>query len=138
MKTIEKNSPKALARVLAMTMITDARLDDRELDVMDRLKLYDLVGMSRVQFSRVVEDYCEELLQAGSPDGRVNLLDQARINGIVDAVDDPGKRLLSARMVINILKADGRLEETELVLFRHILERWGLSLEALVAAPSST
>jgi uncharacterized tellurite resistance protein B-like protein len=137
MKTIDKNSPEALARVLAMTMITDARLDDQELDVMDRLRLYDLIGMSRLQFSRVVEAYCEEILQGGSPDGRVNLLDRARVDPIVDAVDDPEKRLLAARMVINILKADGRLEETELALFRHILERWGLSLEALVGAPAA-
>jgi uncharacterized tellurite resistance protein B-like protein len=137
MKTIAKNSPEALARVLAMTMVTDARLDDQELDVMERLKLYDLIGMSRLEFSRVVAAYCEEILQSGSPDGRINLLDRARVDPIVDAVDDPDKRLLAARMVINILKADGRLEETELALFRHILERWGLSLEALVAAPAA-
>ncbi len=137
MKTIAKNSPEALARVLAMTMITDAQLDDQELDLMERLKLYDLIGISRVQFSAVVADYCEELLQAGAPDGRVNLLDRARIDRIVDAVEDPAKRLLAAQMVINVLKADGRLEETELALFRHILDRWGLSLEALVGAPAA-
>ena len=135
MKTIPRNSPEALARLLAMTLITDARLDDRELAAMDRLKLYDLIGMSRLEFSRVVEDYCEELLQAGSPDGRVNLMDRARIDAIVDAIDDPPKRVLAAQMVVNLLKADGRLAETELVLFRHILERWGLSLEALVESP---
>ena len=32
MKTYSDNSPEAIARVLAMTMITDAKLDDRELD----------------------------------------------------------------------------------------------------------
>lgn len=137
MKTIAKNSPEAVARVLAMTIVTDARLDDRELEVMDRLKLYDLIGMSRVQFSAVVADYCEELLQAGSPDSRINLLEPARIDRIVDAVDEPAKRRLTAQMVINILKADGRLDDPGLALFRHILDRWGLSLETLANAPDA-
>jgi uncharacterized tellurite resistance protein B-like protein len=134
MKEYPRNSPEAMARLLAMTMITDARLDDRELEVMERLRLYDLLGLSRADFARVVEDYCEDLLAAGAPDARVNLVDQARVDAVADAIDDPEKRLLAAQMVINILKADDRLEEVELALFRHILGRWGLSLDALTEA----
>jgi uncharacterized tellurite resistance protein B-like protein len=134
MKSYAKNSPEAMARVLAMTMITDASLDDRELEVMERLRLYDLLGLSKARFSRVVEDYCEDLLRAGAPDSRVDLLDAGRIETVTRAVDDPKKRLLTAQMVLNVLKADDRLHAAELALFRQILERWELSFDALVEA----
>jgi len=131
MKRYARNSPEAVARVLAMTMITDARLDDRELDIMERLHLYDVLGLGRQAFSDVVRAYCDDVVAAGSPDGKVNLMDRATIDAVLDAVDDPGKRLQTAGMVLNIVKADENFHATELALFRHILERWGVSLADL-------
>ncbi|MCW5625110.1 MAG: hypothetical protein KIT73_10370 [Burkholderiales bacterium] len=129
MKQYLADSPEAVARVLAMTMITDARLDDRELEAMDRLDLYRLLGLDKAAFSVVVRDYCDDLVAAGSADGRVDLLDRERIDAVADAVVDPRKRIGTAQMVLAIMKADGLLHDAELTLFRYVLTRWGLSLE---------
>ena len=129
MKQYLADSPEAVARVLAMTMITDARLDDRELEAMDRLDLYRLLGLDQAAFSAVVQDYCDDLVAAGSADGRVDLLDRERIDAVADAVADPRKRIGTAQMVLAIMKADGLLHDAELTLFRYVLTRWGLSLE---------
>lgn len=131
MRTYATDSPEALARVIAMTMITDAKLDDRELEIMEILFLYDVLGVTRPEFSAIVKEYCDDLVQAGSPDGKIDILDRERIDRIVDAVQDPKKRLQTAQMIANVIRADGHLHDAELVLFRHILERWSLTLDQL-------
>jgi uncharacterized tellurite resistance protein B-like protein len=127
------NSPESVSRILAMMMITDAKLDDRELDVLDKLRIYELVGISKERFSQVVQGYCQDLTRAGNSAGRIQLVDKARIDRIVDRVDDPGTRLKTCRMLLNIAGADGALHDAELAVFRYILERWGLTLESLHA-----
>ncbi len=131
MKDYERNSPEAVSRILAMMMITDAKLDDREVEVLDRLRVFDIVGISRDAFSEVVRDYCAELVRDGNADGRVRLVDKSRIDRIVDLVDDPRKRVDTCGMILNIANADGILHDSELAVFGYILERWGMTLESL-------
>lgn len=138
MKTYPANSPEAMARILAMTMIADARLDDRELEIMDRLRLYDVLGIDKAEFSKVVKDYCDDLVAAGASDGRIDLMDRDRIHSVVDLVDDPAKRDDVASMVLNIVKADGDFHEAELTLFRYILSRWKLSFQEIRRAVGAT
>ena len=131
MTDYERNSPEAVARILAMMMISDAKLDDREVEVLDHLRVFDIVGISRGAFSEVVRDYCAELVRDGNADGRIRLVDKSRIDRIVDLVDDPRKRVDTCGMILNIANADGRLDDSELTVFGYILERWGMTLESL-------
>jgi len=131
MKHYERNSPQAVSRILAMMMITDAKIDDRELDVLDRLRALDIVGISRPAFTQVVQDYCAELIEADSTSGRVRLVDKQRIDRIVDLVDDHRTRVNTCGIILNIANADGRLHDSELAVFGYILERWGMTLESL-------
>jgi uncharacterized tellurite resistance protein B-like protein len=131
MKTYPKDSPEAIARVLAMTMITDATLDDRELEIMDRLRLYDMLGLTKAEFAHVVKAYCDELVAAGSPDGKVDLMDRPRIDAVADLVEDPARRVAVAQMMLNIIKADDTLHTTELTLLRYILARWNLPFDEI-------
>lgn len=131
MKTYPTDSPEAMARLLAMVMITDARLDDREMDALERLDLLRLIGLSREQFSRVVKAYCDEVVATGSADGKVNLMDRARIDAVVDAVQDPRKRMDAASMALILMKADEQFHEAELALLRYTLQRWGMSFDDL-------
>lgn len=131
MKTYPKDSPEAIARVLAMTMITDATLDDRELEIMDRLRLYDMLGLTKAEFAHVVKAYCDDLVAAGSPDGKVDLMDRPRIDAVADLVEDPARRVTVAQMMLNIIKADDTLHKAELALLRYILARWNLPFEEL-------
>lgn len=136
MKSYPKNSPEAMARVVAMTMIADAALDDRELALMDRLRFYDIIGLDREGFADVVEQYCEDLLQtdgAGTDGERVALLAPERVDAVLDGIDDPGRQRLTAQMIASVAGADGRMHLTELALFGHVLARWNLSLEDLTA-----
>jgi len=114
-----------------MTMIADAKLDDQELEIMDRLHLYDVLGLTKAEFSRVVKEYCEEVVATGSPQGKVDLLDRARIDAIADHVQEPARRMDVAQMMLNIVKADGALPPAELALLRYIMARWNLSFDEI-------
>lgn len=131
MKTYPADSPEAMARVLAMVMLADARLDDRELQALERLDLLRLIGLTREQFSQVVKDYCDELVAAGAAEGKINLMDRARIDAIVDGVQDERKRTDAASMALILMKADQQFHDAELALLRYTLGRWGLSLDEL-------
>jgi uncharacterized tellurite resistance protein B-like protein len=137
MKTYYKDSPQAMALVLAMTMIADAKLDDRELEIMDRLHFYDVLGLTKAEFSRVVKAYCDEVVATGSSEGKVDLMDHARIDAIADLVEEPARRMAVAQMMLNIVKADDALHDAELTLLRHVLARWNISFDDLKRAVSA-
>ena len=134
MKTYSDNSPEAIARVLAMTMITDAKLDDRELDAMETLGIYTRLGLTKEEFAIVVADYCDELIEEGDIDGKINLMDHDRIEAILAPVTDPSRQVDVAAMALLIAKADGGIHDTELELLRTILDRWDLTLDDIRAA----
>lgn len=131
MKVYPENSPQAMARVLAMTMITDAKLADQELEIMDHLFLYEVLDISKAEFAEVVKHYCDDLLVADPAQAKLNLMDRARIDAVLAPVTDPHKRFQTAQMIANIIRADGHLHDAELALFRHVLQTWNLTLDAL-------
>jgi len=131
MKHYPRNSPQAVARVLAMMMVTDGKLDPREIEILEELNVYEIVGISRLEFMCVVHDYCSDLLASGNAGGRIKLVDKARIDTVIGPVDDRRTRVLACGMMLNIVNADERISETELAVLRYILDNWCLPLEAL-------
>ena len=67
----------------------------------------------------------------------IYLMDRDRIDAVIDSIDDSSMRLKTAHMILAIAKADGQLHDTELALFRHVLSRWGLSLEQLASGSAT-
>jgi hypothetical protein len=130
MKTYADNSPQAIARILAMFMIGDGQMDERELAQFDRLNIWSLIGIERKAFIVVMQDFCNDLAdEAEDDDGRIRLFDVARVNEILDYVDDRKKRILTAAMALDLCKADDTISEPEMALYTHMLERWGIQLD---------
>jgi hypothetical protein len=126
-----RNSAEAASRIVAMAIIGDASLDDGEIEVVDELRLYRLLGLTRGRFMDVMGDYCEDLLAEGAPRGRVQLLDPTRIDFIIDHVDDRRLRVAVCAMILNVIAADGSMRDSELAMLAHVLRRWGLALADL-------
>ena len=123
-----RNSPEAVARVLAMAMITDAAVDDSELELFDRLELFRIIGISRTGFAQVVSDYCADL---GATHGEPLAAASEVIDAVIADVDDPHKRVMTCAMMLSVCYADGRFAPGELELMRHVLRRWNLTIESL-------
>lgn len=129
-----RNSPRALARVVFMMMITDGDLGELELAALERLRVFSLLGIDRAGFAAVARDYCSDLLDCADAQGRVRLVEVARIDAILDEVDDPRRRLLVCALMLNLAAAQSRLHAVELELLRYVFVRWNLSPDTLGAA----
>jgi hypothetical protein len=134
MKTYVQNSPEAMARIVAMMIITDTELDKREIAVLDATHAYERMGLTRAAFMAVARDYCGDLVQLADEKRGVALLDPQLVNSVIDCVTDATKRLLVSRILISVIPADDHQGEGELVLFEHILDRWSLSRDQLALA----
>ena len=133
MRRYTQNSPEAMARIVALVMLADADFDDCEVDMLDRLGVYERIGASRPTFIRVVQEYFEDLLRDHTGD-RVPLLDAQRLDAVLDAVDDEKKRVDLAAIMLSLISADGNMNDAELATFRHVLEHWGLTLDEIEAS----
>lgn len=127
------NAPEAAARVLTMMMLSDMRLSDEELEALDRLGAYEILGLSKRAFSDVFQAYCEDLRTADAPGGRLPLIDRDRVDQVLDAVTDPQRRIALARLMVCLAKADGRLCDAESTVLGYALTRWRIGIDALGA-----
>lgn len=120
------NSPEAVSRVLAMMLVSDGRLDDREIERMRKIDALRRLGVPSTVFLKVARDYCRELadLAAHSDDDTVGLIDFARIDATLDAVTDPVKRVLLSRLSADLIACDGEVDDGEAVVYEHMLSRW--------------
>ena len=134
MKKYPYNSPQAMARILIMQMIGDGNFDPAEIDELEHLNVYDLLGISRKDFIHVLQDYCNDLSDEADEDGTIHLIDRQRLDDLLETVDDPKKRTIVAAIALDIAKSDHDFSEVEMAVFAHILNRWHLSLESLQLA----
>lgn len=132
MRTYPRNSPEAMARIIALILLADGDLDDGEVEMLDDLGVYDRLGVSRKTFIRVVQEYFEDLLHDDAGD-RIRLLDAKRLDVVLDGVDDDKKRVDLAAMMLSLISADGDMNDAELATLRHVLVHWGLTLEEIEA-----
>lgn len=126
-----RNSPQALSRVLFMLMIADGALGRREVDALARLRAFELLGIKPEAFAKVARSYCSDLLNAEDANGRIRIFDPERIDTVLEAVDDPDKRLLVCALALNVLAAEDRFSAHELNAFQYVIGRWNLNLDEM-------
>ena len=127
MRTYALNSPEAMSRVVAMMIVTDAHIDDREIAVLDRADAYQSLGISREKFMRVARDYCSELVAEASELGETLLIDPDRVDNVIDCIDQVDEQIVAARLLLIVMAADYKQEKSELALLDHIFDRWQLT-----------
>lgn len=133
MKKYAPNSPEAIARILAMFMITDGNMDPREIDALENLHVYELLGMSRKDFVHTLMEYCDDISDEADEDGTIHLLATDRVNGILDGVSDRNKRIMCCALALDICKSDSTISDPEMLLLRHMMQHWHISLDDLQA-----
>lgn len=133
MKHYEKNSPEAIARILAMFVISDGVIDEREMEKFDTLNVFELLGISRKNFIAVLKTYCDQISDEAENDGTIHLIAEERTQEMLDAVTDRKKQLLTCALALDLCKADETISDPEMVLLRYMMNTWHISLESLEA-----
>jgi hypothetical protein len=131
-----RNSPAAIARVVALAMLADATVHPREIDTIDALGLHQELGLSRDAFLTIVSEcFAEAMIDMRARD-RMRLVDDALVDWILADLDDPQACALAYRATLALLPADGRLSPEELAVLQRMFDRWPLRGETLTAGLS--
>lgn len=134
MKKYAINSPEAMARVLVMQMVCDGNFNPEELEELEHLHVYEVLGISRKGFIQVLHDYCNDISDEADEEGRISLINRERIDLVLDGVSDNKKRLQVAAMALDLSKSDKTINDAELAVFSHMLKQWRLTLDSLQSA----
>lgn len=132
MRHYDRDTPEALARVIAAALLADGGLDKAELDSLERNDVVRRLGMSPQDFDRIVQEFCEDMQVASLRDHGGHLaLDRATVDQLLSAVAAPELQVAALGMMLEIAGANARLSPGELTLVSQAMTRWGLELHAV-------
>ena len=126
MRSYPRNSPEAAARIVALTLLADGHLSRSELDVLERNKAAQSLGLAPDGLHQVLHTLCEDLL-AGAHQNWADAckVDPATLSELLGEVDDPVLRLKVMRLCVDVANADQHVAEGESVVLSAVLDHWG-------------
>lgn len=129
MRQYVNDSPEAMARIIALSMLVDGGLDKSELDVMVRYGVLEYLGMSEDDFEKIVHLLCEDMLQCvpGIHHGQIEL-DEESIDHILLEIQDSRLRKTLLKIMLAVVDADQRLSDGEAILISRAMQNWELDL----------
>ncbi|HOY03233.1 hypothetical protein [Zoogloea sp.] len=132
MRSYPTNSPEALARLIAMAILADGRLDNREVDWIKHNDTAALLGVDRDTLIQVLLDCCRDVINEAEQE-RVFLLEDHRLARLADDLTDPSLQKVALSAMLILAKTDGSVSGGEETLLRFLMSRWGLALEDLAS-----
>ncbi|MBP8132918.1 MULTISPECIES: TerB family tellurite resistance protein [Zoogloea] len=133
MRTYATNSPAAIGRLIAMAILADGRLDNREVDWIKHNDTASLLGVDRDTLIQVLLDCCRDVITEAEQE-RVFLLEDHRLARLADDITDKALQKVALSAILLIAKADGDVSEGEQTLLRFLMNRWQITLEELTSA----
>ncbi len=130
-KRFRRNSPEAVARVLAAVLTDDGRLASEEIDLMDRLGVYGIVGVPRELFLSAVAQHTAARAATDRAPGDTRANRWTRLDAALEAIEDRSQRLVICAVLVYLAEADRTIADEERALIRHVLARWNVGAEEL-------
>ena len=122
-RSYSANSPQAKARLIALALLADGRLDDRELDDLGRRGTFARLGLSREEFFQVLYDFCSDM--ATTPNREEHyLLSPQVLAGMLAEITEPVEQKMALRLIFDVIRSDGRLALGEARLFWNAVDAW--------------
>jgi len=128
---LRRNSPEAVARVLAALLTEDGLLSAEEIDFMDRLGVYGIVGVTREEFMRAVAGQVAGHHPSEKRGQEASVTRASRLDAALDAISNRDQQLVVAAVLIYIADADRDIREEERALIRRMLTRWDIGAAEL-------
>lgn len=127
MHSAHSDMAESPARVLALLVAANGRVDECELGALDELNAYHRLGVTRQRFIALAQaclqdvgaNVCGQFWLSGS--------DMQYLDELLDQVSDPNQRLLVCRLAAAVITADGRISSDERMVYAHALARWHIT-----------
>lgn len=132
MRPYPSNSPCAAARILALAALADGNICEAELDLLNRLRAYERLGLTRADFHAVGHTLSKDLLTSAQLTwADICPVDPRTLAELMAEVDDPELRLKVLRLCVLVCEADGHVVDGEEIVLVAAVEYWGLHREML-------
>jgi hypothetical protein len=115
------------ALVLALVAAANGRVDERELEALDRLDAFGRLGVTRHRFVELTRACIETLGVGWRKQLWLRPAQTAYMDTLLDEVGGSADRLLVCRLAAAVLLADGRATHDERIVYDRMLSRWQIS-----------
>jgi uncharacterized tellurite resistance protein B-like protein len=113
-RSYPRNSPRAAARLIALAMIADGHVCRSELEAVRHADAEARLGLSPGELGRVMQELCEDLLQASPHHGTLSsCIDESLVEALTRELDDPALQRQVMGVVSRAVAADGHLADGE-------------------------
>lgn len=125
MHSYSANSPEAVSRILALSMIVDGHVSPSEIRAMHRAPFLEQVKVDDDTFDRTLRELCEDLLDAAA-NRRAGVveIDPALLDALLLDIRDPLLQICLWKTMVDIVQADGHLDGRETTLLRRAARAW--------------
>jgi uncharacterized tellurite resistance protein B-like protein len=129
MRHYPSDSPKAMGRLVAMTLMADGAIDSSELKLLDRKNTIHRLGLNHDSFDNLIHELCDDMLASAhrTPAGHLEL-DRPSIDLLLAEVKHPFLQKQVLRMMLDVVNADHKLSGGEAVLIAEAMRFWGIDL----------
>ncbi len=124
----------APAQVLALILSADGSVTERALGLLDDLRAFDLLGVSRTRFIELARDCSCRIAPGLCERSWLSDEDIVQIEALVDAVRRPDDRLLVCRLAAAAMEDDALVTHGARLVFGHALAHWRIDRETLAQA----
>lgn len=125
MHTYPANSPAAISRLLALTMIVDGHISPSEIHTMHHAEFLNHVRVDDDTFDLTLRELCEDLLNnAANRCSGIVEIDPILLDGLLREVQDPLLQICVWKAMADIVQADGRVDGREMTLARRAASAW--------------
>ncbi|MDP3811704.1 TerB family tellurite resistance protein [Hydrogenophaga sp. 2FB] len=119
------NSAEAAARIVALALIANGRIETVETAALDALKARERLGLTRQQWHGVIHDLCADLLGPTRCGNKVRIPSEL-LDRMLDEVVDDGMRRLVLRLCTAVAQADCQIDDGERFVLMAAIDRWSL------------
>jgi len=125
MRFCATNSPDAVCRLLALSMIVDGHLAPSEMKALHHSAILDRLGVDADRFDDAVVALCDDLLASARRHGREDIeIDNATLDRLLDDVADPVLRMHVLKAMLDIVHADRQIDSREHLLLQRAQRKW--------------
>ncbi|MDW5443409.1 TerB family tellurite resistance protein [Polaromonas sp. SM01] len=118
--------------------MADGTICRAEFNVLDRLRTYRQLGLTRSAFHDLIHTLCVDLLTpAHLSRSDVCRVDDRALAGLMAEIDESGLRLKVLRLCISVIEADGLIADGESLVLAAAAKHWGLFPEMLGSEPAA-
>lgn len=125
MRLCATDSPDAVCRLLALSMIVDGHMAPCEIKALEHSAILERLGVDADTFDDAVMALCEDLLETARRHDHADVeIDNAMLDRLLDEVADPLLRMHVLKAMLDIVHADRLIDSREHLLLRRAQRKW--------------